>query len=79
MKNIKILNHARRRMQTYNVSEELVREAIDRPDSELESYGNRRIAQKKLGRYVLRIIYEYEGEEKIVVTVYKARAERYDL
>ena len=77
--NIKILHHARRRMEAYNVDEALVEETLRNPDSEISSYGGRRIAQKKLDGYVLRVIYEEQDHKKVVVTVYKAKRERYEI
>ncbi len=76
---IKILNHARQRMQSYNISEAMIKDTINNPDSEIDTYGGRRIAQKKLGTHLLRVIYERQNQDKTVVTVYKARPERYEI
>ena len=76
---IKILNHARQRMQRYNVEHAIVEETLKNPDSEVEGYAGRRIAQKKLNGYVLRVVYEKQNHKRIVVTVYKARRERYEI
>ena len=76
---IKILYHARQRMQRYNVEQVTVEETLANPDSEVVGYGGRRIAQKKLNGYVLRVIYEKQNHKKIVVTVYKAKRERYEI
>ncbi len=73
-----ILNHARLRMEQYDVTEAMVQEAIRNPDSLVLSYGNRRIAQKRVGRQLLRVVYEKEDRISIVITVYKARRERYE-
>lgn len=66
-------------MRQYNVSEAMVVETIKSPDIEMLSYSNRRIAQKSLDGYVLRVLYEKENQNKIVITVYKARRERYEI
>jgi hypothetical protein len=66
-------------MEAYNVEERLVIETVRNPDREVLSYGNRLVAQKRLNGYVLRVIYEKEGNSKIVVTVYKARRKRYEV
>ena len=76
---MKILRHARQRMLRYNVEEALVEKTLENPDSEVLGYGGRQIAQKKLDGYVLRVVYEKQGNAKIVVTVYKARRERYQI
>ena len=74
---IKILRHARQRMEAYNVEERLVEDALRSPDSEVPGSAGRRIAQKRLNGYVLRVIDEKEHNAKVVITVYKARRERY--
>ncbi len=76
---IRILRHARQRMEAYNVDERMVIETIKKPDAEIPGYGGRTIAQKRLNGYVLRVVYEKEGSSKVVVTVYKARRERYEV
>ena len=74
-----ILEHARARMRRYNISQELVEAALHAPDSEVAGHGARRIAQKRLNGYLLRVIYENQGSEKIVITVYKAKSSRYEI
>ena len=76
---IKILHHARQRMQRYNVDQAMVEETLTNSDSEVPGYGGRQIAQKRLDGYVLRVVYEKENYEKVVVTVYKAKRERYEI
>ena len=76
---IEILHHAKQRMQAYNVDEEMVHEAVRNPDREVPGHGGRQIAQKKLDGYVLRVVYEKQNHKKVVVTVYKARRERYEI
>ena len=60
---ITILDHAKERMERYNVTEAMVRDAIESPDSMMLSYADRRIAQKGLGRHILRVIYEKRFQE----------------
>ena len=67
------------RMQRYNISQELIEAALDEPDSEMAGHGGCRIAQKKLNGYLLRVIYEDKGSEKVVITVYKAKRTRYEI
>ncbi|MBI4442865.1 MAG: DUF4258 domain-containing protein [Acidobacteria bacterium] len=66
-------------MQRYNVDQAMVEETLATPDSEVQGYGGRQIAQKKLNGYVLRVIYEKENHKKVVVTVYKAKRKRYEV
>ena len=66
-------------MLLYNVNEGIVEETLANPDSEAPGHGGRRIAQRKLDGYVLRVVYEKQDHTKIVITVYKARRERYEV
>ncbi|RKY71617.1 MAG: hypothetical protein DRP97_01785 [Candidatus Latescibacterota bacterium] len=63
----------------YNVPEKLVLDTLKNPDSVIEGYFGRDIFQKRLNGYVLRVICEQKKGIKIVVTVYKARSERYEI
>ena len=75
---IRVTAHARGRMAKYGVEESLVRDALEKPSSLLEGHSGRKIAQKKLNGYVLRVVFKKENDVFIVVTVYKARSERYE-
>ena len=66
-------------MLLYNVDEAIVEETLANPDSEVPGHGGRQIAQRKLDGYVLRVVHEEQDHTKFVITVYKARRERYDL
>ena len=76
---VTIRDHARQRVQRYNIGQSLVEEALRHPDNEIAGYSGRRIAQKRLDGYVLRVVYETKNYTKIVVTVYKAKRERYQV
>lgn len=76
---IAITEHARERMQEYNLSEEVVKDTIHNPDSIAEGHGDRKIYQKKLNSYTVRVIVEENKEIKRVITVYKAKSGRYGI
>lgn len=76
---IRMTDHALQRIEKYGLSESLIREGIKNPDSIIEGHSNRKIAQKKLNGYVLRIVFEKEKDINIIVTVYKAKVERYGI
>ena len=78
---IEITLHAKERMQKYNVSESFLKFAIENPSSVIESYGSRIIYQRRLNGYILRIIVEESKEirKSVVITVYKAKSERYEI
>jgi hypothetical protein len=64
-------------MQRYEIPEELVRIAIANPDTVSDTYGGRKIYQKNLNNYVLRVIVEeYKGVRR-VITLYPAKMTRY--
>jgi len=44
-------------MEKYGISGSLVRDAMDDPDSIVEGHSGRKISQKKLNGYVLRVIF----------------------
>ena len=76
---IEITDHAKERMELYNIPEELVKDTIHNPDSIVEGHDGRKIYQKKLNSYIVRLIIEENKEIKRVVTVYKARSDRYGI
>ena len=76
---IEITEHAKERMEEYNVSEDLVKDTMHNPDSVTEGYGGRKIYQKKLNAYILRVIIEENKGIKRVITVYKVKSGRYEI
>ncbi len=76
---IKITSHAAERMAKYAISKELLASSIGAPDSIMEGKGLRKILQKRLNGYILRIIIEEEKDIKTVITAYKARSNRYEI
>jgi hypothetical protein len=76
---IVITNHARERMTKYNIDEETLLNCLKEPDKIVESYGERKVYNLNLNGYVLRAVVEESKEIKTVVTVYKARRNRYEI
>jgi len=66
-------------MKIYDISEDVVKETIKNPTAIAESYNERRIYQKKLNGYILRVVVEENKRVKIVVTIYKSKSGRYGL
>ena len=54
----KITKHAKERMQKYSISEVSVINVLQKPDILIDGYSGRKIAQKRLNDYVLRVIFE---------------------
>lgn len=76
---IKITNHAKGRMKEYEISEGLLNQALNNPDSIIEGAKGRKIYQKKLNGHILRAVVEEGKEINTLVTVYKARSKRYGI
>ena len=72
----------RRKIAARDLSDELVEKVLTKPDTVMRGRENRFIAQKllikpDLGELLIRVIYEEIRGEKVVVTAYWARPERY--
>ncbi|MFP4045838.1 MAG: DUF4258 domain-containing protein [Candidatus Aenigmatarchaeota archaeon] len=76
---MRITDHARERMEKYDIPEKLVKKAINKPDNMIKGHTNRKIAQLKLNGYMLRVVFEKNKDINVVVTTYKARSERYEI
>ena len=76
---IKITKHAMERMAKYDLKELQVLDCLKKPDLIIKGNEGRKIAQKRLNGYVLRVIYEETGNNCIVITTYKAKRERYEI
>ena len=58
-------------MKDYDISENLLKDAINYPDSVTEGYGDRKIYQKKLDSYLLRVIVKAnKGIIRVVTVLY---------
>jgi len=77
--NLEITEHALERMKKYNISKELLSTAVEKPDSIVGGYSGRKIYQKQLNGYALRVIIEESKGIKTIITLYKSRSERYGI
>jgi len=64
-------------MDKREISESEVIETMANPDSVEGGKFDRKIAPKRYGRYLLRVIFEEYKEHALLITAYPARAERY--
>lgn len=69
--------YAQGRIKAYNLTEQLVKDAVRNPDEIVEGYEGRLIAHKLLDRHVLRVVYLKQKDDIKVITVYPAKKERY--
>ncbi len=72
-----ISKHARKRMNTYDLTEDLVKNAVMEPDEIVEGYEGTLIAHKLLNEHILRAVYINQGDEIKVITVYPSEKTRY--
>lgn len=75
----RVSKHAKERMLKYDLSLQQIKDCVLNPHSVVEGRNKRKIAQKRLNGYVLRVIYEKAENAIIVVTAYKAKSERYEI
>lgn len=73
------LLYALKRMDEQGITQEMVRDVLERPDSIVDGYANRKIFQRKLNGHILRVIVENGAGIKRVVTVYAAEGTRYEV
>ena len=71
------LAHAIERVRVWNLSIEMVMEALLTPEEVLKGHRSRYIAHRRYDDHILRAVYEYEGEMPVLVTVYFPYAQRY--
>ncbi len=78
---VEIIWHALGRMQEYAVSREMLMDALENPSSIVAGKGGRRIYQKRLNGYVLRVVVEESKElrKNKVIILYKTDSERYEV
>jgi hypothetical protein len=65
------------KMDKRGISEAKVTETMSNPDSIEEGKFGRKIAQRRYGRHLLRVIFEEYQDHALVITAYPTRAERY--
>lgn len=74
MKNIEIIPIAKGKLERRKIANDWITEAINYPGQIVEGYGGRKVAQRKYKidgkEYLLRVIYEENEQEVIVLTAY---------
>lgn len=67
---VEFTDHARRKIKQRNLKEVWIREVLEKPDSTKPSYGNRKIAYRKIGKLYLAVIFIEEGQNLVVITAH---------
>lgn len=70
-------DHAEEKIQERKLSKEIIEGAVAMPDKVTDSVFDRKIAQRKVGNKLLRVVYEEVGGVYIIITAYYTQAERY--
>ena len=74
MKEIEIIPIAKKKLERRRISERWILEAMNHPSQIVEGYGGRKVAQRKYivenKEYLLRVVYEEEEQESVVLTAY---------
>tara|TARA_Y100000310_G_C20170130_1_gene573268 strand:- start:306 stop:542 length:237 start_codon:yes stop_codon:yes gene_type:complete len=74
-----ITTHAKERMSKYKITKEMISDCLENPDVIKVSHTKRKIYNKKLNGYFLRVIVEESKEINRVITTYKPRSGRYGI
>ena len=76
---IKFTKHALERLKVREISQEDIHNTLNNPDKVSDdSFGNK-IAQKMQENSLIRVFYNFEGNSKVVITVYKtSKIEKYN-
>ena len=74
---ILFLFHSLERIQTWNLTQEIVAETMVYPEEVIVGHRNRFISHRRYGKHLVRAVYEYEEDTPVLVTVYFPYASRY--
>lgn len=69
--------HAERKLRERRLNKRIVETTIMNPQTDIEAVFGRRIAQRTIGRKLLRVVYEKDGSVYIVITAYYTELGRY--
>ncbi|WP_099209478.1 DUF4258 domain-containing protein [Thermococcus henrietii] len=67
---IRFIPHALQRLEERGIPRELVEEAVKNSDEVRDGYCGRKVAQKRLNGRLIRVIFEEEEGDVVVITAY---------
>lgn len=70
-------DHAEEKILERKLNRKVIESVVVTPDKVIPAAFNRKIAQRKIGNKLLRVVYEEEHEVYIIVTAYYTEANRY--
>lgn len=68
---IQFTKHALKQIKIRNLEKADINATLSDPDKTLEDRFHNFIAQKRIGNYLLRVVYLKEKDTKIIITAYK--------
>lgn len=69
--------HAEMKIAKRELSKIHIEKVLKNPDRILDGKERRKIAQKAIGEYLLRVVFEKDGNTYKVITAYYSKPERY--
>jgi len=72
-----VTSHAMERLSLWQRTEDQMFETLLFPEEVVAGHRNRFIAHRRYDGHVLRVVYEYEGDVPLIVTVYFPYTRRY--
>jgi len=70
-------NYAEMKIEKRKLSKIQIEDVIKNPDKIVEGKRGRKIAQKIIGKYILRVVFEQNGNVYKIITTYYSEPERY--
>lgn len=67
---IEFTDHANRKIKQRNLKKTWIRETLKKPEFVIPSYGERKVAYKKIGKLYLAVIFIEEDKNLIVLTTH---------
>lgn len=74
---VEYTDYAEVKIRKRNLSKTQIENVLKNPDKIIESDEGRKIAQKVVGKYLLRVVFEDSGNAYKVITAYYSKPERY--
>ena len=74
---ISYTNYAEMKIEKRKLSKIQIEDVIKNPDKIVEGKRGRKIAQKIIGKYLFRVVFEQNGNVYKIITTYYSEPERY--
>ena len=71
---IQFTDHAERKIKQRNLKKAWIRKVVENPEYVVKSYGNRRVAYRKIGKLYLATVFVKEKNNLVVLTAHWDKA-----